>query len=207
MNMETIEITDVTAQKKENSDRVNVFVNGAFFGSVYLDICLKYGIKKGATFNEEQFNEIILDSDKQIALNRTAKYIASKLKTVKEVKDYLIKKEYSKPVIDYCINKLLEYKYLDDEAYVTAYVNTYKNKYGVLKLKNNLIMKGIDKNYLEEYFKTFESDFDNLLSIANKYLKNKEVNYENLTKLYRYLASRGYSYDEINSVINKLKSE
>ena len=181
------EITDVTSQKK-STDRVNVFVNGNYFGSVFVDVCLKYGIKKGAIFGEEKLNQIFLDSDKQIALNKTAKYISAKLKTEKEVVDYLAKKEYSKVVIDYVVSKLKEYKYLDDEHYVNSYVSTYKNKYGVIKLKNNLMLKGISKDYLEEYFSSFESDLDNLMEVANKYLKNKEKTYENLTKLYRHLA-------------------
>lgn len=200
------EITDVTSQKK-STDRVNVFVNGNYFGSVFVDICLKYGIKKGAIFSEEKLNQIFLESDKQIALNKTAKYISAKLKTEKEVVDYLTKKEYSKVVIDYVISKLKEYKYLDDESYVNSYVATYKNKYGVIKLKNNLMLKGISKDYLEEYFSSFESDLEILMETANKYLKNKEKTYENLTKLYRHLASKGYNYDEINSVINRLKGE
>ena len=87
-----LEITDVTNQKK-STDRVNVYVNGAYFGSVFIDVCLKYGIKKGAIFSENKLNEIFLESDKQIALNKTAKYISAKLKTTKEVEEYLTKKE------------------------------------------------------------------------------------------------------------------
>ncbi len=201
-----LEITDVTNQKK-STDRVNVYVNGAYFGSVFIDVCLKYGIKKGAIFSENKLNEIFLESDKQIALNKTAKYISAKLKTTKEVEEYLTKKEYSKPVIDFVVSKLKEYKYLDDESYVKSYVNTYKNKYGILKIKNNLLIKGISKEFLEEFFKDYETNLESLEEMAKKYLKNKEINYENLTKLFRYLASKGFSYDDINLVINKLKGE
>ena len=129
------------------------------------------------------------------------------MKTVKEVKDYLYAKEYSKVVVDYVIEKLLEYKYLNDETYVNAYVNTYKDKYGILKLKNNLLLKGISAKYLEEYFNEYETDLDSVLYIAEKYMKNKEYSYENLSKLYRHLASKGYSYDDINSIVNKFKGE
>lgn len=201
-----LEITDITSQKKAN-DRVNIFVNGNYFGSMYVDVCLKYGIKKGVIFSEEKLNQIMLESDKEIALNKTAKYISAKMKTVKEVKDYLYNKQYSKVVVDYVVDKLLEYKYLDDKAYVQAYVNTYKNKYGVLKLKNNLLIKGVSADYLEEYFSSFEVDYNSILYTAEKYMKNKENTYDNLSKLYRHLASRGYSYDEINCVINKFKGE
>ena len=202
--MEKIEITDVTTQKK-STDRVNIFVDGSYFGSMYVDSCIKHGIKKGLILELDELNNIMLESDKEIALNKTAKYISSKMKTVKEVKDYLYSKEYSKVVVDYVVGKLLEYKYLDDESYVLAYVNTYKSKYGVLKLKNNLIQKGIDAKYLEEYFAEYETDMDTVMNIAEKYMKNKDCSYDNLSKLYRHLASKGYSYDEINTVINKFK--
>lgn len=201
-----VEITDITSQKK-STDRVNIFVNENYFGSMYVDVCLKYGIKKGVLISEDKLNEIMLESDKQIALNKTAKYISSKMKTVKEVKDYLYGKEYSKVVVDYVIDKLLEYKYLNDENYVNAYVNTYKDKYGILKLKNNLLVKGISSKYLDEYFNEYETDLDSVLYIAEKYMKNKEYSYENLSKLYRHLASKGYSYDDINSIVNKFKGE
>lgn len=202
--MDKIEITDITSQKK-STDRVNVFVDGSYYGSMYVDMCIKYGIKKGALLDADELNRIMLESDREIALNKTAKYISAKMKTVKEVKDYLYQKEYSKVVVDYVISKLLEYKYLDDENYVNAYVNTYKSKYGMLKLKNNLLLKGIDAKYLETYFSDYESDIETIMQIAEKYMKNKERTYDNLSKLYRHLASKGYSYDEINSVVNKYK--
>ena len=167
-----LEITDVTNQKK-STDRVNVYVNGAYFGSVFIDVCLKYGIKKGAIFSENKLNEIFLESDKQIALNKTAKYISAKLKTTKEVEEYLTKKEYSKPVIDFVVSKLKEYKYLDDESYVKSYVNTYKNKYGILKIKNNLLIKGISKEFLEEFFKDYETNLESLEEMAKKIFKKQ----------------------------------
>lgn len=204
--MDKIEITDITSQKK-STDRVNIFVDGAYYGSMYVDMCIKYGIKKGTLLDTDELNRIMLESDREIALNKTAKYISAKMKTVKEVKDYLYQKEYSKVVVDYVISKLLEYKYLDDENYVNAYVNTYKSKYGMLKLKNNLLLKGIDAKYLETYFSDYESDFEAIMQIAEKYMKNKEHTYDNLSKLYRHLASKGYSYDEINGVVNKYKGD
>ena len=202
--MNNVEITDVTTQKK-STDRVNIFVDGNYYGSMYVDLCIKYGIKKGLEISIDKLNDIMLESDKEIALNKTAKYISARMKTVKEVKDYLYSKEYSKIVVDYVIGKLTEYKYLDDESYVMAYVNTYKSKYGVLKLKNNLLQKGIDAKYLEEYFLEYETDIDTVMNIAEKYMKNKDCTYDNLSKLYRHLASKGYSYDEINTVLNKFK--
>ena len=38
-------------------------------------------------------------------------------------------------------------------------------------------------------------------------MKNKEVNQDNISKLYRHLLSKGFDYDEINSVVREIKEK
>ncbi len=202
MNMLTI--TKVEVQKKHN-DRVNIYVDDEFYSGLNLDVCVKEGLKAGVELTEEKLNQIILDSDKVVALNKTVKYMQSALKTTKQIRDYLRKKEYSKIVVDYVIDKLNEYKYLDDEAYAQAYINTYGAKQGKLKLKASLLNKGVSAKIADELLETYESNIDDIMKLAIKKLGNKPKTYENLTKTMNFLASRGYEYDDIKKVINQLK--
>ena len=43
------------------------------------------------------------------------------------------------------------------------------------------------------------------MNLAQKYLKNKELTKEILQKLYRHVASKGFDYEEINSVMSEIK--
>ena len=81
---------------------------------------------------------------------------------------------------------------------------TYGKKYGKLKLKSQLKVKGASEEIIECVLE--DNKVDSIESVASKYLKNKVMSYEVSQKLFRFLYSRGYEFDEINSYINKLKS-
>ena len=99
-----------------------------------------------------------------------------------------------------------EYKYLDDEAYAKAFINTYSSKYGKMKLISALRSKGVSDKVIDEVFSEDLQLESSIERVAEKYLKNKEINSDTLNKLSRFLYSRGYEFDEINSYVRKLKN-
>lgn len=197
-------ITKVEVQKN-NRDKCNVYIDDEFQAGVHLDICIKYGLKAGKEITHEEFEEITFESDKILALLKTTNYINTALKTEKQIRDYIYKKGYSKEVCSYVISKLKEYNYIDDENYARAYIELNNKKMGAIKLKANLLSKGIDKEIIENLLNDLETDDEILYNMATKYMKNKENTFENQVKLTRFLAGRGFSFDEINKVVDKIK--
>ena len=199
------EITSIEFQKKDDT-RANLYLDGEFFAGISVELVLSHHLKKGMEVDENNLREIILEDEKVKAMDKAIKYISSTLKTTRQIRDYLRKKEYCDDIINYVIDKLKEYKYLDDTAYAKAYLQTYSNKYGHLKLKAMLRGKGVSDKDIDKAFESVEIDTTNNLSkVAEKYLKNKEMSRETLNKLSRFLYSRGYDFDSINSYINNLK--
>ena len=201
-----MEITKVEIQKN-NEDRVNIYIDDKFYTGMYLDTCIKYGLKAGVTIDMETLDEYIVESEKHTAFNKTVNYLKSTLKTKKQVRDYLHKKEYGAPTIKYVLEKLEEYGFVSDRQYAISYINTYRNKYGTMRLKSNLIAKGVDKDLVEECLNESleENPESSIMDVANKYLKNKNIDEKTITKLIRFLSYRGYEFDKINSVISSLK--
>ncbi len=196
-------ITRLEVQAR-HKDRVNLYINDVFVTGLTLDTAVKNGLKIGKDVDEKFVVDMIFDSEKQSAFNKTANYMKSSIKTVKQIKEYLNKKGYDEAVINAVVEKLKEYKYLDDSQYVTAFVNTNKSKYGVRKLREKLKQKGVaDANLsvLDDY----EEDVDALKKVAEKYMSHKEKTPENYNKLYRFLAMRGYNFDDINACVNEIK--
>ena len=156
---------------------------------------------------KDTIDEYILESEKQTALNKTVGYIKSSIKTKKQIRDYLYKKEYSPITIKYVIEKLEEYGYVSDRTYAMSYINTYRNKYGTMRLKGNLIAKGVDKDLVDEcILEAMEEDSTSSIDmVASKYLKNKEIDDKTIQKLIRFLSYRGYDFDKINAVVSRLK--
>ena len=199
-----MEITKIEMQKS-NDERANLYLDEKFFSGISLELVVKEHLKVGMEIDENKLSELILEDEKGKALSKAVKYIGSNLKTEKQLRDYLKKKEYNSATIDYVMDKLKEYDYLNDENFAKAYILTYSKKYGKLKLKSQLKMKGINEGIINSLLEDVQSDSIDL--VAKKYMKNKELTYENLQKLMRFLYSRGYEFDDINSCVNRLKGD
>ena len=69
-------------------------------------------------------------------------------------------------------------------------------------LKQKLVQKGIAVSQAEEYSQIDgEQALTNATRLAEKYMKNKPHDLKTLQKLQRYLISRGYGFDTVNTVV------
>ena len=195
-------ITNVSVQKN-NKKRCNVFVDNQFYCAMNIEIAVKNQLKSGLEIEKEQLEQIVFESQKQEALTKAADYISKNLKTKKQVKDYLIKKGYSEQVAWYCVDKLKEYEYIDDKQYSKRYIESVNKRQGRRLTEYKLMMKGVKKEDIESAFLDTEVDGkESAKLVAEKYLKNKEKTKENIAKTYRYLISKGFSYDEATFALN-----
>lgn len=201
------EITSIEVQKKDDR-RANLYLDDKFYAGVSIELIMKHQLKRGMEVDREFLDEIILEDEKGKALDKAVKYISSTLKTTRQIRDYLRKKEYNSQTIDYVISKMIEYKYLDDVAYAKAFIATYSNKYGKMKLISALKSKGVSDSVIDEVFASDDLKIDDSIDkTAEKYLKNKIKNNDTFMKLSRFLYSRGYEFDDIKSCISRLKGE
>lgn len=198
-----MKITKLEVQKNDKN-RVNLYVDDEFYSGIPAELVYLEHLKTGLEIDEKDLKKIIFENEKSKAMSRVTKYIGSSLKTQKQIREYLRKKEYSSETIEYVLSKLIEYDYIDDQKYAQAYVLTYGKKYGKLKLKSQLKVKGVSEEIIESVLE--DNKVDSIENVASKYLKNKVLTPEVSQKLFRFLYSRGYEFDEINSYINKIKS-
>lgn len=194
-------ITDITKQKK--GERVNLFIDGKFFCGLSAECVFKYRLKIGQEIQQSQIEQMAFDTDKESAFNKVANYISKRLKTEREIRNYLIDKGYLETIADYVIAKLKEYKYVDDKTYIDAFIRSNPNK-GKKLIKQKLMEKGISKVWAEEAVSKIDDQSPSIEMLCEKYLKNKERNLDNKTKTYRYLLSKGFDYNQIDSVIRKV---
>lgn len=199
-------ITKIEPQAK-NKDRVNIFLDGEFKLGCSLELAMVNHLKVNTEISDEQLEKLVFENEKGQALNKAVTLLGKNLKTRRQMRTYLNDKGYSKNIVDYVIDKLSEYNYINDINYATIYIKSVKNKYGKLKIINNLRQKGISEKDIDEVMQEFESDTQSILTLAQKYMKNKEINQDNMAKLYRHLLSKGFGYDEVNSIVRSIKGE
>lgn len=210
-----MKITEIEYQKN-NKDKVNIFVDGSYLFSLSVNGVAKYMLYKDKEITDEEISSMKIDDEKEIAYQYALKRISEKMYSRKELKDKLIKKGFLEDSIKYALDKASSYNYIDDTYYTKCFIEqrAIPNKWGKNIIKQKLYQKGIDKDLIEksldEYF-TEEDSKDNCYELCVKKFRSLNIDSlsdrKNVDKIYRFLLSKGYSFDEINTSIEHLKSE
>ena len=142
--------------------------------------------------------------------NLSLRYLSYRPRSNKEMSDYLKKKKLPEEEIDEIMNKLAEYKFLDDKKFAKLWTGSRlktKNKpYWIIE--RELKQKGISPNLIEEIMpqKTDKNKID--LESARQLAEKKSRYYRNLDaakrkeKVSNYLYRKGFNYDTIKKVVN-----
>jgi regulatory protein len=124
--------------------------------------------------------------------------------------DYLARKGFEQQSISNVIELLKESGFLNDESFARAYVDdkTRLNDLGAYRLKAELRKKGIDEDLIKETLSDLEPDIEHLVELVQKKYSNSLTGDENSTmrKAAGFLQRKGYGYDVIKKVLEKLGS-
>lgn len=193
----------ISFEKQKKGERYNLYVDGEFFSGIEPDVIVKYSFKNFMEIEREKLEQIVLESESFYAFNKALKYLSKSMKTENEIRDYLINKSIRKDAVENAILKLIEYKYINDDLYTKNYVDFYKEKYGKIKLKQNLLNKNIDEEIISKYLNYNEEDnLETIILLINKQSKNREIDLKLKQKITRNLLSKGYSFDIIKKGFN-----
>lgn len=194
-------ITDLQIQKN-NKTRANVYIDGEFAFALEMITVMKLGLKIGDEVSESKLHQAVTDSERACAFDKAMSYLGRGMKTVHQMREYLLRKGYDADVMEYVIAKLKDYRYLDDKAYASAYVEQNSATKGERRLRRELVSKGIAQATAEQYAKEEgEQALAHAEQLAHKYMKSKSCDVKNLQRLQRYLLSRGYDFDVVNAVV------
>ncbi|MEK7573162.1 MAG: regulatory protein RecX [Patescibacteria group bacterium] len=151
--------------------------------------------------------------------NKALKFLSYRPRSVDEVRKNLLesrgrfgsaKRNTTPEIAEKIIEKLKEYKFLDDKEFVKWWIEQRTNyKPRSLRLiKMELGQKGIGKDLIEEVIESLENKVDDLQS-AKKLIEKRARKYKNLPreekfqKVARFLASKGFNYDIIKEVFKE----
>ncbi|MFV0274944.1 MAG: regulatory protein RecX [Bacilli bacterium] len=101
------------------------------------------------------------------------KFISKKMQSEEEIKIFLKKKDVLDKNINKIVNTFKKQNLIDDKRYASMYVNDKFNlsKKGNLKIKNELIKKGIDINVIENALSKIE--YSDKISKINALIEKK----------------------------------
>ena len=145
-------------------------------------------------------------------MNRAVKLLAAKPRSVLELRERLLEKLWTnEEIVDVVLEKLKEYKYLDDQQYARdlAVSKLRQKPQGKRRLKQSLSQKKLDKEIVDQAIvSAFEKlPEDELIDKAIEKrlrLKGKPETREDLKKFYDHLLRQGFAFDLIRVKVSEI---
>lgn len=144
------------------------------------------------------------------AMDLAVKYLSFKSRTSSEMIDYLKKKNVDEKIIAEVMQKLGEYRYIDDQVYLKNYVenNRHLNYYGSRRMSQDLKKRGISDQLLlslEDLFsKQDEYQCCEIVAKKNLRILKGQTSAQKKKKLYDKLGRMGYPTEMVLEVIKSL---
>ena len=180
------EITAITPQVKDKR-RCNIYVDGRFCCGLTLEAMVKNRLKVGQVVSPERLAEIQLESEKNTAFDKALTHISTTMKTEKQVRDFLSGKGYLSSVVDYVVEKLRSYKFLDDGVYAESYVESAAKRKGGRLIRMELRGKGVADEEIDAALDGLdeEQELTTAMTILQKYMRGKTADQPTLQKACR----------------------
>lgn len=204
-------ITRITTQKK-NTNRYNIFFgdndSGAYAFSVDEAILIEFHLRKGLELDEETIEAVIQRDNIYKSYTQAIHYLSYRMRSRKEVYDYLAKKEVPHQYIEEILQRLTKEKLLDDREFAEMFMRTRLNTStkGPKIIANELKEKGISNSIIETVLKlfTYEIQYEKVHKLMDKKMKQtrKDSFRKKLQQQQMNLMQKGYAQDVIQAVTN-----
>lgn len=152
------------------------------------------------------YKQILANDEFNRAKNFALNKISYSQKSTYEIRQKLKEQKFSEDVIEKILAYLDSYGFLDDEAYVKAYIRDKDeiSSWSRGKIRYMLKQKHIDENLIEDNICLIddEREVEKARFFADKKIKN-DFSYENRARVFRHLAGKGFDIDIINQVLNE----
>ncbi len=193
---------------KDKQNKYKVTIDGEEY-TLYDDVIVKYALLMKGDIDKHLFDEIIKVNDELKSYYDSIKYITKKLRSEKEIYEFLKKKEIDEDIIKKTIKRLKDNNFLNEDIYLKSYINDQINlsNNGPQKIKNNLLKLGLSEEDITEHLNRidkgiWESKIDNY--VAKKIKANHTSSaYMLKVKIQNDLINLGYDKELVLSVISK----
>lgn len=175
-------IVKIEVQPKKKN-RFNIYVdrgNGEIFAfSVGEDVLIKHGLRKGMELDELDIDAILHEDQIKAAFNKALTFLGYRMRSEKEVRDYLVSQGIDERVIERVMVELQLKNYVNDKEFAEAFVRTQMKT--TLKgpgiIKAELGQKGIESDLIEAALHHFtkERQIEAAYKLAEKQLGKKRT--------------------------------
>lgn len=208
-----MKITSVEPQKK-NPKRFNIFLDGQFAFGADEDLVVDYRLISGKVIDKALFDKLLFEAEVGKLMERMYNLFSIRQRSEREVRNYFKLRRIegvSELAIDLLVEKLKQKNLINDLEFAKSWVEARRKskQKGIRALKAELFQKGIAREIIEEVT-SGQSQESSEEELAKKALEKKMRVWKNLSplefkkKTYEFLSRRGFEYEVIRNIIEKL---
>lgn len=177
--------------------------------TTYDDVILNNNLLYKKHIDNKLLENINVETSYYDVYNKVIKYISVKLRSKKEILEYLNKNKVEENDKNKIIKDLTNAGLLNDENFAKAFISDkiYLSNDGRLKIKKELLEHNINEDIIDKYLYSYEeSIFEEKLSkLMTKKIKTSKYNgYLLKQKLFYEFNNLGYENDIITKVYNSI---
>lgn len=194
---------------KLKSGKYKLYLDNEEVITTYDEVILKNNLLFNKEIDNELYSKIISENSYYELLNSCIKNISKRLRSEKEIRNYLEHKINDIHLIEFIIKELKDKNYINDSMFAKAYLNdklTLTNS-GINKIRNELYNLGIDEEIINEVVENnnIKNDSKKLENMIKKKIKlnDKYSNNYLKQKILNDMINLGYDREEIINIIDQ----
>lgn len=175
------------------------------------DVCIECGLYKGSRLREKEWNEILYKNDFRLAWASAVRLLSIRAHCEGDLSIKLQKRKFTKKIIIAVVDECKRLGFIDDKSFSKEYTKELLWRgNGIKMIKSKLRAKGLSCELIDKEVENIRLNHLELDAAKTAYkkkapsLKKESDPRKRQEKLYRYLYSKGFSYEIIQEVSEEL---
>lgn len=189
-----------------NNGQYKIYLSDGTILKINSDVIINNNLLYKKEIDNTLLNKILKENDNANIYNKCVKYISVRLRSKKEIIDYLKKLNIDNTAD--IIDKLTKNNLINDKVFTKAFIKDKINftSYGPYRIRQELNKYNIDNEIIDKYINDIDEEIliDKVDKQINKMIKSNRKYSGNIlkSKIYNNLYNNGFDKDMIINVLN-----
>lgn len=202
---------EITKIETTTTNKYKIYLDEEFAFVLYKGELSRYHIKEGGSLLEEEFLKMKKEVVTKRAKKRVLHLLEKMARSEEQIRIKLRQGYYTEDVIDEAIEYAKKFGYINDHNYARSYGQMKMNQKSKKEIYFGLLGKGIHKEIVTEVLDELyqmEDESELIIKLIRKKLNKLEnLDRKDIQKINGYLMRKGFAYDQIKDVMEKIVHE
>lgn len=192
---------------KKGKKRFNIYIDGEFSLAVSEETLLKMDLYEGKELAEEELGKIRNLEENVRAKDYALNLLSYRPRTRRELLRRLKEKKFALAIAEETVSKLEQSGLVNDYDFAVYFVETFRDRRGIYRLKNDLFRLGVEKEVIDRVLADVPVDEkETATNLIDRWLRIHRTRDEKTRrKLINYLVQRGISWSTISDLNDYIK--